>query len=380
MDESVIANQPVVIDNGSGMIKAGFAGGEQPRVVFPSHVGRTKHRRVMPGGELEGAEVVVGERVAKHRGVLKISYPMEHGVVTDWDDMERVWQHVYSREHLNIPPEEHPVLLTEPALNPSTNRERAAQVFFETFNAPTLFIATQAILSLYASGRTTGVVLDVGDGVSHAVPVYEGFSIPHAITRVDVAGRDVTEQMQRLLRRGGRAFSSSAEKEVVRRLKEEHCYVAYEPAAEERGWEGAREYEECELPDGTKLQLGAERFRAPEVLFQPSLIGSECPGVSELLHQTVMAADMDLRKTLFGAVVLSGGSTLFPGFGDRLLNDLRKLAPADMKIKITAPPERKTATWIGGSILASLATFKSMWVRKDEYEEHGESIIHRKTL
>ena len=134
------------------------------------------------------------------------------------------------------------------------------------------------------------------------------------------------------------------------------------------------------LPDGTTLRLGAERFRAPEVLFTPSLIGSEADGIHRTLVSTIGRCDLDLRRTLFEQIVLSGGSTLFPGFGDRLLNDVRRLAPKDTKIRITAPPERKTATWIGGSILASLATFKTMWVRRDEYEEHGASVIHRKTL
>ena len=200
-----LANQPVVLDNGTGVIKAGFAGNDRPRIVFNSAVGRPKHVRVMPGGQLEGADVFVGAKVAEHRGALKISYPMEHGVVTDWADMERVWSHVFnSREHgLGVSAEEHPVLLTEAPLNPYAHREKAAEVFFESFSAPALFCAPQAILSLYASGRTTGLVLDAGDGVTHAVPVYEGFALPHAICRMDIAGRDISEHLVLLLRRAG---------------------------------------------------------------------------------------------------------------------------------------------------------------------------------
>ena len=200
-----LANQPVVLDNGTGVIKAGFAGNDRPRIVFNSAVGRPKHVRVMPGGQLEGADVFVGAKVAEHRGALKISYPMEHGVVTDWADMERVWSHVFnSREHgLGVSAEEHPVLLTEAPLNPYSHREKAAEVFFESFSAPALFCAPQAILSLYASGRTTGLVLDAGDGVTHAVPVYEGFALPHAICRMDIAGRDISEHLVLLLRRAG---------------------------------------------------------------------------------------------------------------------------------------------------------------------------------
>ncbi|KAF4033975.1 actin [Phytophthora infestans] len=395
----VLGNQPLVIDNGSGLMKAGFAGGETPQVVFPSFVGATKHTRMMPGGAYEGGDVFVGNRVQYHRGLFKIQYAMEHGVVTDWNSMHRVWQHVYSKDMLNVQSEDHPVLLTEAPLNPVANRQRAGEVFFEAFNVPSLFVSPQAVLSLYASGRTTGVVLDVGDGVAHVVPVYEGFTLPHAITRMDIAGRDVTRHLQLLLRRAGYNFLTSAEREVVREIKEKLCYVAFNPTKEEQleaeksalavkdmitkskstttsGDDTSAYY----LPDGTLLNIGPEKFRAPEVLFRPEIIGSEARGVHECLVQAIMKSDMDLRKTLFSQIILSGGSTLFPGFGDRLLAEVRKKAPKDIKIRISAPPTRIYSTWIGGSILASLATFKNMWITKSEYEEYGASILHRKNL
>ncbi|KAF4320692.1 hypothetical protein BBO99_00005003 [Phytophthora kernoviae] len=396
----VLGNQPLVIDNGSGLMKAGFAGGETPQVVFPSFVGTTKHTRMMPGGAYEGGDVFVGNRVQHHRGLFKIQYAMEHGVVTDWNSMHRIWQHVYSKDMLNVQSEDHPVLLTEAPLNPVANRQRAGEVFFEAFNVPSLFVSPQAVLSLYASGRTTGVVLDVGDGVAHVVPVYEGFTLPHAITRMDIAGRDVTRHLQLLLRRAGYNFQTSAEREVVREIKEKLCYVAFNPTKEEQleaeksalavkdmlsakskptgstGDDTSAYY----LPDGTLLNIGPEKFRAPEVLFRPEIIGSEARGVHECLVQAIMKSDMDLRKTLFSQIILSGGSTLFPGFGDRLLAEVRKKAPKDIKIRISAPPTRVYSTWIGGSILASLATFKNMWITKSEYEEYGASILHRKNL
>lgn len=186
-----------------------------------------------------------------------ILYVQEHGVVTDWEDMESIWSHIYSDE-LKALSEEHPVLLTEAPLNPRQNRDIAAQIFFETFNVPAFFTSVQAVLSLYSSGRTTGLVLDSGDGVTHAVPVYEGFSMPHAIRRVDVAGRDVTHNLQMLLRRSGHNFTTSAELEVVRSIKEKCCYVALNPVKEEkeavsRG-DGARK-EEFKLPDGHSIKV-----------------------------------------------------------------------------------------------------------------------------
>jgi centractin len=375
--EEVIANQPVVIDNGTGLMKAGFAGEESVKCTFPSYVGRPKHKRVMAGAA-EG-DVFIGNKAEEMRGILTLKYPMAHGIVEDWNDMELIWRHIYS--DMKVIAEEHPVLLTEPALNPRKNREKAAEIFFETFGCPALFVSAQAILSLYASGRTTGVVLDCGDGVTHAVPVYEGFALPHAVMRADIAGRDVTEHLMQQLRRAGHVFHTSAEREVVRQIKEQECYVAFNRQKEEQvEHEKSSAQQPFRLPDGTQIALGAERFRAPEILFHPNIIGLEYPGIHELLSYCIGRADLDLRMTLFSQIVLSGGSTMFTGFGDRLLNEVRKLAPKDIKIRISAPPERKFSTWIGGSILASLATFKKMWVSKEEYEEEGFPILHRKTF
>jgi len=337
--------------------------------------------RVLAGG-LEG-DVFIGNRAQELRGLLKIKYPLEHGIVTDWDDMERIWQYIYTDE-LKTLSEEHPVLLTEAPLNPRQNRDTAAQILFETFNVPALYTSIQAVLSLYASGRTTGIVLDAGDGVSHAVPVYEGFAIPSSIRRIDVAGRDVTEHLQTLLRKQGSVFHTSAEKEIVKNIKEKTSYIALDPKKEEKEWMssaagrgGESKAVEYPLPDGQKLRIGPERFRAPEILFDPEIVGSEWPGLHQIVVDAINRTDMDLRKALFGNIVLSGGSTMIKGFGDRLLHEVQRLAVKDMRIKIFAPPERLYSTWIGGSILAGLSTFRKMYVSIDDWHENPE-IIHQK--
>ncbi|CAI4228584.1 unnamed protein product [Auanema sp. JU1783] len=373
MDYDVIANQPVVIDNGSGVIKAGFAGDQSPKVKFANYVGRPKHSRVMAGA-LEG-DLFIGPKAEEYRGLLSIKYPMEHGIVTDWNDMERVWQYVYSQEQLHVFPEEHPVLLTEAPLNPMKHKEKAAEIFFESFNAPALHIQMQAVLALYSTGRTTGVVLDSGDGVTHVVPIFEGFAMQHGIERMDVAGRDVTRWLRLLLRKEGTDLHRTSEFEIVREIKEKACYLTTNAAKEEST---ANEKIVYSMPDGSRLDIGAARFRAPEVLFRPDLIGEEWPGMAHLIVDSIRKCDMDLRKTLYGNIVLSGGSTMFAGFGDRLLSEVRKLAPQDAKIRISAPQERIYSTWIGGSILASLDTFRKMWVSKKEYEEEGKKILHKK--
>lgn len=235
----------------------------------------------------------------------------------------------------------------------------------------------QAVLSLYATGRTTGVVLDSGDGVTHAVPIYEGFAMPHSIMRADIAGRDVTRYLQLLLRKEGHNFHTSAELEIVKTIKERACYLSINPQKEETMETEKTQYT---LPDGSLLEIGPSRFRAPELLFRPDLIGEEFEGIHEVLSYAIQKSDMDLRRTLFSNIVLSGGSTLFKGFGDRLLSEVKKLAPKDIKIRISAPQERLYSTWIGGSILASLDTFKKMWVSKREYDEEGVRAVHRKTF
>ncbi|OQR71859.1 alpha-centractin-like [Tropilaelaps mercedesae] len=369
----VIVNQPVVIDNGSGIIKAGFAGDHVPKCRFSNLIGRPKHKRVMAGA-LEG-DLFIGPKAEEHRGLLTIRYPMEHGIVNDWNDMEKIWQYIYSKDQLQTFSEEHPVLFTEAPINPLNNREKAAEIFFETLNVPALFVSMQAVLSLYATGRTTGVVLDSGDGVSHAVPIYEGFAIPHSIMRIDVAGRDVTRYLMRLLRREGYTFHTSAEFEIVKTIKEQLCYLSTNPQHDEKA---EMEKTQFALPDGSNIDIGSARYRAPEVLFRPDLIGQEYEGTHEALVYAIQRCDMDLRKVLYQNIVLSGGSTLFKGFGDRLLSEVKRSGPKSVKIRISAPQERLYSTWIGGSILASLDTFKRMWVSRREYDENGVKVLHRK--
>jgi actin-related protein len=372
-------NTSLVVDNGSGMVKAGFAGEDCPCVVFPSIIGRPKHKKSSIKFDDDENVTYVGDDAQIKRGVLKLSYPIEHGIVTNWDDMEKIWEHTFYNQ-LRIQPEERKVLLTEAPQNPKKNREKMMEIMFEKFDVPASYVAVQGVLSLYSSGRTTGLVLDIGDGVAHTIPVYEGYMIPNAIVRHDIAGRDVTNYMCKLLEESGHRFVTSAEKEIVRDIKEKFCYVASDYEEEIKLYKKKNMTRKYTLPDGNVITIGDEMFKAPECLFDPELIGKELKGIDHAVHDSIMKTEIDMRKDLYANIVLSGGTTMIKLLNERLEKELTILKPSKLNIKINASDERKYSVWLGGSVLSSLKTFDNAWIYKNDYDECGIDIIHKKCM
>jgi len=382
--------KPIVCDNGTGFVKCGLAGDNFPAHMFPSMIGKPLMRYEEEFKNVELKDVMVGDECAKHRALLETSYPIENGIVRDWKGMINLYDYTFY-ERLKIDPKEHKILLTEPPMNPKENQKKMLQTMLETYNFEAAKVGVQAMLVLYAQGLLTGVVVDSGDGVTHIVPVWEGVVPQLLIKRLDVAGRHITRYLIKLLQVRGYNFNKSADFETVRQIKEKCCYVGYDLDVEKRlGLETTVLMQSYTLPDGRVIKLGAERYQAPECLFQPSLIDNEKKGMQETLFGMIQEADIDLRPAFYKHIVLSGGSTMYPGLPSRLEKEMRsmylkhvlkgdKTRLSKFKLRIEDPPRRKHMVFLGGSVLADIMKDRpEFWISKAEWAEHGDKIIGKK--
>ncbi|KAF4523271.1 hypothetical protein B566_EDAN006894 [Ephemera danica] len=297
--------------------------------------------------------MMVGDEASKLRSMLEVNYPMENGIVRNWEDMCHIWDYTFGPDKMNITPAECKILLTEPPMNPTKNREKMIEVMFEKYGFAGAYIAIQAVLTLYAQGLLSGVVVDSGDGVTHICPLL-------------------------LLR--GYAFNHSADFETVRMMKEKLCYIGYNIETEQKlTLETTVLVEPYTLPDGRVIKVGGERFEAPEALFQPHLINVEGQGIAELVFNTIQTADIDMRSELYKHIVLSGGSTMYPGLPSRLEREIKQLyLERKFKIRIEDPPRRKDMVFIGGAVLAEVMKDRdTFWMTREEYQEKGIHVLNK---
>lgn len=362
----------MIIDNGSGLIKCGLSNQEKPAEIFPTVLGipRKRYR-----DELE--EFYCGHAVGQIRNKLTSHYPLENGIIQNFEHMEMIWEYTID-EVLKVDAMKHPILLTEPPYNPKSTREKIVEIMFETFAVPSLNLSIQGVLALLGQGRTTGLVLDAGDGVSHTIPVFDGFGLPSCIQRLDLGGRDLNIYLAKMIAQNGISLTTSSDREYVRMMKEELCYISKDPSTE------VAEEKEFILPDGRIIKLGDERWKIPEALFQPQLVGLETgSGLGGLVWETVQKCEMDVRPAMLSNVVMSGGCTLFPNFPERLNKELGQFAPVAMasRIKVLSSADRKHAVYTGAHVYANLKNMQpENWMSADEYEEFGPQLIHDKVL
>ncbi|KAI0073889.1 Actin/actin-like protein [Panus rudis PR-1116 ss-1] len=418
---------PIICDNGTGYSKVGFAGNSDPSFVFPTAIAtrgpasqpsRTGPALPAKPGHLaskrgvEDLDFFIGDEAlanAKTPG-YGVNYPIRHGQIENWDYMERYWEQTIFK-YLRAEPEDHYFLLTEPPLNPPENREQTAEIFFESFNIKGLYIAVQAVLALAASwssnrvtDRTlTGTVIDSGDGVTHVIPCAEGYVIGSAIKHIPIAGRDITQFVLNLIRERGdmAAVPPEDQLKVAGKIKEQYSYVCQDIVKEFRKYD-AEPYKYFERYEGENtvtgkkygVDVGYERFLAPEIFFNPEIYSSDfLTPLPEIVDNVIQQSPIDVRRGLYKNIVLSGGSTMFQHFGQRLKRDLKQIVDrrleasaaasgshvksSGVEVDVISHKRQRYAVWFGGSLMASLPEFYSFCHTKAQYDEVGPSICRR---
>ena len=375
---SYLARPTLVLDNGCGGVKAGLSDEDYPAVVFPPLIGKYKSnpeasrdRAFLPPW-LGSNSSLLGHQAQQHKSVLSVSNVWERERTPNYEDLEQIWQ--YGFDLLDVNPEDHAVLLS--GVGPVRNKELCSEVMFETFLSPAVFVEHPAVLSLYGSGRCTGLVFLAGESSSLFYPVYEGFTISRAVSRHNVTGGDLTQFLQKLLQgNSDLSWSNKGDLDLMRDMKERLCSLAMDYKQEVEVNPFTRSYR---LPDGNRVRVGNERFLCPEAFFQPSLVGYEDPGIHQAAHNSILACDLDIRRSLYSNIIMSGGSTLLPGLSDRLTREMTRLTPSSVRLKVHNIPWRKYLVWAGGSIFSSISSYKAAFVTKQEYEEHGASVVHNR--
>ncbi|XP_027630252.1 actin-85C isoform X1 [Tupaia chinensis] len=370
-------NVPLICDYGSGFSKVGFAGKESPLAVFPTILGKLRHDTVLEGMEKE--DWFIGGEAQEKRWKLNLQHPISRATITNWDNMEKIWHHSFY-QILHIAPEQHPVMVTEPPLHTTSSKERTTQILFETFNIPALCLVNQGVLSLFASGQTSGMTVESGEGITYFVPIIDGCPLHQSTMQMDIAGQDLTLHLLQLLTHSGHSLVSTGDQEYIRDMKEKCCYVALDFDEEKANIHQPPHPQKYQLPDGQEISLGQERFLCPEALFQTDLIGRDTVGIHMKAFQCITSCSSALSKVLFGHIILSGGTGSCSGLRFRMQRELSSLVSPTINVKVSTCPYAVYGAWVGGSILCSLSTFKDMWITSKDYKDIGSSIISRRSF
>ena len=377
---------PIIIDIGSGEVKAGFSGEEKPKLIFQNYFGEPKYKKVLRQYDNETKNITeqyIGNDCDKYLGLIKLRYPVNHGVFEKEDDILLLFNHIFSKLDINSQEiKEHPVLVTEPILNPRTNRENIAKVLFDNLGVPAIFFGSQPILSLFSTSLMTGLIFESGAGVTQSCAIYEGYSIPFSYERYNYGGNDVTEYLKTMLRRRGYCFYNSTEIKFVNDIKEKMCYLETNKRADLPKIKKTinKKLPQYYLPDGNNISIDDEITLAPEILFHPEYIGKEYLSFSEMIISSIKKTDIELRKKFYECIWLSGGNTGFKDLENKLIEELKTVFGKTTNVLENEKINPKYRCWVGGNIISILEIFKKMWVTKSEWNEKGNEIIHIKTI
>ncbi len=373
--KSLYSKTPIIIDIGTSSIKAGLSGQEKPSLIFPNYFGEMKYSKSVGSWKDDDKKYIIGNDCNKYFGVVKLKYPLTHGIFNNSSDISSIFEYIYSNLDMSITEiKEHPVLIAEPLLNPQENRRNIAKVLFDTYKIEQIFFASQPILSLFSTSSTSGAVLESGDGVTQSCIIYEGYTIPGSYKRINLGGKEVTEYLQYLLNKKGHELRNSDGFQITKKIKEELCEIC------SPGKENELEPKNYTLPDDSIIEIGEERRLAPEILFNPLIREYEYPGIQEILAESINKTNVDLKLQLYGSILLSGGNTNIKGMKERIYKEIKKLAPKKAKIRLHTPSNPENCCWIGGNIISSLEISKEMWISVKEYMEKGENILHTRTI
>jgi len=393
----------------------GYAGNTEPQYIIPSVIatneGKGKQTAATKKKGVEDLDFFIGDEALAYAKTYDVSYPLQHGQVKDWTHMEQFWEQAIFK-YLRCEPEDHFFLLTEPPLNAPENREFTAEIMFETFNVPGLYIALQAVLALAASWTSksvtertlTGTVIDSGDGVTHVIPVAEGYVIGSSIKHIPLAGRDITAFVQQLLRERETTIPPSESMEVAKRVKETYSYVCPDLVKEFQKYDNdpATWIRPCDFTESVtktpyQVEVGYERFLGPEIFFNPEIFSSDfLTPLPKVVDDTIQTCPIDCRRGLYKNIVLSGGSTMFKDFSKRLQRDVKrfvdyrvkrseelsggKIKSVPLAVNVISHHMQRYAVWFGGSMLASTPEFYNVCHTKAQYEEYGPSICRHNAV
>lgn len=358
----------MVIDCGSMMTRAGFGGVDEPKYIEPTIVAIPKASEIA----VDVSDYYIGLDALENDPEYYLSSPIEDRKITNWSLMVDLWSKLLE-DKLDVNPQETRVLLAVPPRTPNDIKEQIGTFMFENIEVNALALHDCTQLVLYANGRTTGVAVDMGYSSVIVAPYYEGFRINHAVHTMNFGGYHITENLRELLESNGQTVSGLSHRELDR-IKKEHCYVSLTPKSEETHDVLMKQHT---TTTGQKIEIGAERHLAPELLFFPNKDGYNHPYLSELIRNSINHCDIDIRQYLFSNIILSGGSSLFQGLKERLLDEISRLIPEHIEVRINAPEDREHSVWIGGSVVTTLEKMVRLWVTREEFQEHGSTVIRR---